>query len=314
MASHLSRRSLLAGLATTVPLVALSPDDSSADTKSIRLGAPIFLQSEDPVQLAQEHRRLQYGAAYCPAATVQDRDRIKAIEKAFKDANVVIAEVGAWKNMLDPDNEKRRANLLYVTERCALADAVGARCCVDIAGSYNPTEWYGPNARNLSREFFDATVENCRHVIDAVKPSRTKFTIEMMGWNLPDGPDSYLALIRAVDRPAFGVHMDVCNGVNCPQRFYNNSSFIGECFQKLGRWIVSCHAKDLKWITELNVHFLEVIPGRGQIDYRRYLTELNQLAAGTPLMIEHLKGSEEYLEAATYIRSVAKEIGVSFAG
>ena len=308
MAFDLTRRAVLAGLAA-IPVAAFEPEDG----KAIRLGAPIFLKSDDPAELAQEHRRLRYGAAYCPPVEISNHARLQAIEKAFKNANVVIAEVGAWKNMLDPDADKRRANLGYVTDRCAIAEAIGARCCVDIAGSYSPTEWYGPNPKNLSKEFFDATVENCRHIIDAVKPVRTKFSIEMMGWNLPDGPDAYLDLIRAVDRPAFGVHMDVCNGVNCPQRFYNNGRFIGECFEKLGKWIVSCHAKDLKWITELNVHFQEVIPGRGQIDYRRYLTELNRLAAGTPLMIEHLKTQEEYTEAATYIRSVADEIGVRFA-
>jgi sugar phosphate isomerase/epimerase len=309
MSFQLTRRSVLAGFAAAIP----AHFPKSTTNRRIRLGAPIFLKSDDPVQLAQEHRRLSYSAAYCPQADIRDKDRIRAIETAFTNENVVIAEVGAWKNMLDPDSDKRRANLAYVTERCALADAVGARCCVDIAGSYNPTEWYGPNPKNLSKEFFDATVENCRHIIDTVKPTRTKFTIEMMGWNLPDGPDSYLELIHAVDRPAFGVHLDVCNGVNCPRRFYNNSGFIGECFQKLGRWIVSCHAKDLQWITELNLHFLEVVPGRGQIDYRRYLTELDRLGMDTPLMIEHLKTPEEYNQAATHIRSVAREVGVRFA-
>ena len=97
--------------------------------------------------------------------------------------------------MLDPDPAKRAANLRYVTERLALAEAVGARCCVDIAGSFNPTVWYGPHPKNLSQEFFDATVENCRKVIDAVKPRATTFSIEMMGWSLPDGPDAYLKLI-----------------------------------------------------------------------------------------------------------------------
>jgi sugar phosphate isomerase/epimerase len=169
----------------------------------VRLGAPIFLKSDDPAALAREHRRLGYSAAFCPQmATVKDPDLLKAIQKAYAAENVVIAEVGAWKNMLDPDTEKRRENLAYVVERCALAEAVGARCCVDIAGSYNPDSWYGPNPKNLSKEFFDATVANCRHVIDSVKPTRTRFTIEMMGWNIPDGPDSYVELIRAVDRRA----------------------------------------------------------------------------------------------------------------
>ena len=308
MAFSLTRRSVLGGMAASVPLVTWA----AGTQKGVLLGAPIFLKSDDPGELAQEHKRLRYGAAYCPQADVHDGDRIRAIEKAFADAHVVIAEVGAWKNMLDPDSDKRRANLDYVTERCALADAVGARCCVDIAGSYDPKVWYGPNPKNLSREFFDATVENCRQIIDSVKPTRTKFTIEMMGWNLPDGPDTYLDLIRAVDRPAFGVHLDVCNGVNCPQRFYNNGAFIGECFDKLGPWIVSCHAKDLQWVVELNVHFLEVIPGRGQMDYRRYLSELAKRNAGIPLMLEHLKTAEEYDEGAAHIRQVAHDIGLKF--
>ena len=36
--------------------------------------------------------------------------------------------------------------------------------------------------------------------------------------------------------------------------------------------------KDLQWIVELNVHFLEVIPGRGEIDYQAYLKKLRQTA------------------------------------
>jgi sugar phosphate isomerase/epimerase len=279
----------------------------------VRLGGPVFLKSEDPAELAREHRRLGYSAAYCPEAKLEDSGRIRAIHDAFAKEDVVIAEVGAWKNMLDPDDAKRRDNLAYVTARCALADEVGARCCVDIAGSFNPSVWYGPNPKNLSREFFDATVANCRQIIDAVKPTRTKFTIEMMGWNLPDSPDAYLQLIKAVDRPAFGVHLDVCNGVNCPARFYQNTAYIEECFAKLGPWIVSCHAKDLQWIVELNVHFLEVIPGRGEIDYQAYLRELAKLPVEAPLMLEHLKTAEEYEEGKQYIRKVGNSVGVRFA-
>ena len=113
--------------------------------------------------------------------------------------------------------------------------------------------------------------------------------------------------------PAFAVHMDVCNGVNSPPRFYRNADFIHECFAKLGRWIVSCHAKDLAWIPEMNVHFQEVIPGRGQIDYATYLRELTQLPVDAPLMLEHLKTAEEYDEGRAYIRSVGDRIGVAFA-
>jgi sugar phosphate isomerase/epimerase len=246
-------------------------------------------------------------------ASLSDSKLLNEIDRAFATENVVIAEVGAWKNLLDPDPVKRRENLDYVTQRCALADAIGARCCVDIAGSYNPSTWYGPDPKNLSREFFDATVENCRHILDAVKPTRTRFTVEMMGWNLPDGPDAYLELIDAVDRKAFAVHLDVCNGINCPQRFYNNADFIRECFRKLGPFIISCHAKDLRWDVEMNVHFEEVVPGRGQLDYSTYLGELAKLGREVPLMLEHLRTAEEYDEGRLYIRNVGDRVGLTFA-
>jgi sugar phosphate isomerase/epimerase len=301
----MTRRAFAGAAAAT--MMAASP------RRPVRLGGPIFLKSDDPREIAREHRRLGYSAAYCPQAKAGDSARVRDIEKAFAAEDVVIAEVGAWVNMLDPDAEKRAKNLRYVIERLALAEAVGARCCPDIAGSFNPTVWYGPHPKNLSQEFFDATVENCRRVIDEIKPKRTKFTIEMMGWSIPDGPDSYLKLIRAVDRTAFAVHMDVCNGVNSPAKFYRSGEFISECFRKLGPWIVSCHAKDLQWIPEMNVHFLEVVPGHGEVDYRAYLTELSNLPVDAPLMLEHLKTAEEYDEGRRYIMKVAGELGLAFA-
>jgi sugar phosphate isomerase/epimerase len=282
-------------------------------TRPIRFGGPIFLRSDDPAELAREHRRLGYSAAYCPKIPIADRDRIRATEAAFQKENVVLAEVGVWVNLLDPDPATRAENLRKVTEGMALADEVGARCCVDIAGSYNPKVWYGPHPKNTSKEFFDATVENVRKIVDAVKPKRSAFSLEIMGWSLPDGPDTYLDLIRAVSRKSFAVHLDVCNGINSPARFYANAEFTRECFRKLGPHIVSCHAKDLAWLPEMNVHFVEVIPGRGEVDYRPILSELAQLPVDAPLMMEHLKTAEEYAEGQRHILKIAAEVGVKIA-
>jgi sugar phosphate isomerase/epimerase len=243
---------------------------------------------------------------------LKEKEKIKAIIKEFAAQDVALAEVGAWVNMLDPDPEKRRKNMDYVQERLALAEELGTRCCVDIAGSYDPKIWYGPNPKNISQEFIDATVENCRRLIDAVKPTRTKFSIEMMPFNFPSGPDDYLKLIKGVDRKAFAVHLDACNVINSPERMYHNGAVIHECFRKLGPWIASCHAKDLNWENYVQVCLREVIPGRGQIDYKTYLTELSRLPVDAPLMLEHLRTAEEYEEGRRYIQGVARELGLSF--
>jgi len=303
----MTRRTAIA-VSAAAPLLA-----AAGGPNPVRLGGPIFLKSEDPRELAREHRRLGYSAAYCPSAKASDTDRIKAIRDGFASENVIIAEVGVWKNLLDSDPAARKENMDAVIQGMALADAAGARCCVDIAGSYNPKVWYGPHPKNLSREFFDATVENCRKIIDSVKPTRSTFCVEMMGWNIPDSADSYLELIKAIDRKQFSVHIDMCNIVNSPTRFYKNSELISDTFRKLGRWIASCHAKDLAWIPEMNMHFVEVIPGRGEIDYKAYLREVAKLPQAAPLMLEHLKNAQEYDEGRNYIRKVGAENGITFA-
>ena len=307
-----NRRQFLAGAAalSAAPSASAAPAAPGSDPQ-VRLGGPIFLKSDDPAQIAREHRRLGYSAAYCPSVRITETERMKAIETAFAREKVVIAEVGAWVNMLDADPVKRAENLKYVTDRLALADALGALNCVDIAGSYSKEVWYGPHPKNLSKEFFDATVQNCRHVIDAVKPKRAAFTLEMMGWAWPDGPDAYLTLIKAIDRPAFAVHFDICNAINSPQRFYNNTALIQECVKKLGSRIKSCHAKDLQWPAEMNVHFVEVIPGRGSLDYTTLLRELARLPQKPPLMLEHLKTEDEYAEGRKYIVKTAAAAGIT---
>lgn len=284
----------------------------ASSVKSVRLGGPAFVSDADPEALAAAHRKLGYRAAYCPGVSLRDSDRLRAIQQAFANHDVVIAEVGRWVNLLDSDPEKRRKNLETVTDGLALAEAIGALCCVDIAGSFNPTSWFGPHSDNFSKKFFDASVENARKIIDAVKPTRAKFCYEMMGWALPDTADSYLKLIKAIDRKGFGVHLDPCNAINSPEKFYNNTALLDECFDKLGKHIVSCHAKDLAWEIEMNVHFKEVIPGKGSLDYATYLKRLAALPHSPPLMLEHLSKAEEYAQGKEHIMSVGSSLGIQF--
>lgn len=301
-----SRREFLIGATS---LAALASVAKAVPMKQLRLGGPIFLKSEDPGELAREHRRLGYRAAYVPKVSTNDRERIEAIIKAFAAEDVVIAEVGAWKNLMDPDDAVRKQNLDYVIDRMALAEEVGALNCVTISGSMNAKHWDGPDKRNDSREFFDATVENSRKILDSVKPKRAKFTLEMILWSPPENADEYLRLIRAIDRPSFGAHIDMCNIINSPQEFYNNGDITRDTFKKLGQSIVSCHAKDL-W--GHGGHFAETIPGRGGLDYGAYLNSIAMYAPNAPLMLEHLTTAEQYEEGKQYIIHIAQENGVAF--
>ncbi len=320
-APTIDRRKFLGRTAATAMaagcVLVRDPVSAAAAPKSgtlnpVRVGAPVFGAPQDPEELALAHRKLGYRAAYCPGVKLNDTERIRDISTGFAKHDVVIAEVGRWCNLLEADADTRAANLGRVTEGLALADEIGARCCVDIAGSYNTDVWYGPHPDNLSQRFFDETIENARKIIDAVRPKRAKFCFEMMGWAIPDSADSYVKLLKAVDREAFAVHLDPCNLINSPSRFYQNGKVIEECFAKLGPWIASCHAKDVTWDVEMQIHFREVTLGTGSLDYKTYLRCLASLPGDPPpLMIEHMKGPEEYDKSRKHLFKLADEIGVS---
>jgi sugar phosphate isomerase/epimerase len=275
----------------------------------MRLGAPIFETYADPDAWIAAVQRRGYRAAYCPVKPDADAATIRAYAEAAERADIVIAECGAWSNPLSLDEETRRAAIAKCQDMLALADAINARCCVNIAGSRGD-KWDGPHAADLTPETFDLIVQTVREIIDAVKPVRAFYALETMPWMYPDSADSYLELIRAIDRERFAVHLDVVNLVCSPQRFFGNAALIRECVAKLGPQIKSCHAKDIALADRLTVHLDEVRPGVGGLDYRTLMCELNKLDLDLPLMLEHLPNEHEYDQAASYVRSVAREINV----
>lgn len=276
----------------------------------LRLGGPTFEKYQDPEGWVKAVKKLGYTAAYCPVGAEAADDVVKAYARAADEADIIIAEVGAWSNPISPDEKTRLLALEKCRRQLALADRIGARCCVNISGSRGQ-QWDGPSAKNLTEETFDIIVETTRAIIDDVKPTRTYFTLETMPWAYPDSVDSYVALFKAIDRTRFAVHMDPVNLVCSPQRYYASGDLIRECFAKLGPYIKSCHAKDILMQTKLTTHLDEIRPGLGGLDYAAFLTELSKIP-GTPLMLEHLKGAEEYKLAADHVRGVAKSIGLSF--
>jgi sugar phosphate isomerase/epimerase len=272
----------------------------------MRLGGPVGTDGADPDRWAAEVRRRGYSAVTFPLKGAD----AAAYAAAARAADIVIAEVGAWSNPLSPDDATRRAALALCQERLALADELGARCCVNIAGSRGQ-RWDGPHPDNLTPDTFALIVETVRAIIDAVQPRRTFYTLETMPWIYPDSAESYLHLIRAIDRERFAVHLDPVNLVCSPQRYFASAALIRDCFATLGPIIKSCHAKDIRLGDGLTVHLDEVRPGLGALDYDVYLTELNKLDADTPLILEHLESEEDYVLAAEHIRSVAGRIEVA---
>jgi len=278
----------------------------------VRLGGPVSGKFADPAEWVKAVKSLGYSAAYSPVQPGASAELIRSYRTEAERNNIIISEVGAWNNTLDPDATKRKTNVQKNINALLLADEIGAMCCVNISGARGEI-WDGPYEGNYSKETFDMIVETVRYIIDQAKPSYAFYTLEPMPYMLPDSPDTYLELIRAVDRRQFGAHLDPVNMISSPQKYYNNGAFLRECFSKLGPYIKSIHAKDIIIMPELTLHLEERRPGLGTLDYSVFLKEASKLR-DIPFMTEHLKSQEDYLLAAKYIRMVGEKSGIVFAG
>lgn len=275
----------------------------------MRLGGPVFVE-KDPELWGRAVQQAGYRATGCPVASSDAPTLKQAFRQVAAEKDILIAEVGAWSNPISPVQEIREKAVAYCKDQLNLAEEMGARCCVNIAGSRGE-QWDGPHPDNLSDETFELTVDTVREIIDAVQPRNAFFALESMPWVWPDSPDAYLKLIQAIDRKQFAVHLDPVNMINSPRKYYENAAFIRECFAKLGPYLKSCHAKDILLSGKLTVHLAETRPGTGALDYRTFLRELNKMPADTPVLLEHLDTEQAYQQAAQFVRETAGELGIS---
>lgn len=255
----------------------------------------------------------RFKAVTAPFNCLTPRDEIDAYREICDRHGVLIAEIGVWRNLFDPDPGRAAEALDYARGQLALADEIGVECCVNIAGTASDAGWDAADRSNFTPETYGRIVDSVREIIDSVSPKRACYALEPMPWMVPDGPDEYLQLIRDVDRAQFAAHMDFVNMINCPRRYLAPEAFIEDCFRKLGPYIRSTHIKDTRMHpTNLTALLEECSPGEGTLDYEAVLRILDRwLPAGAPVLLEHMTTFEEYAAAYDYVAAAADRAGIA---
>lgn len=269
----------------------------------LKLGVSSPLWHESPKQWAKRHKELELEVINFPLTCEDNPALIEEYVKEARAQGLTIAEVGIWRNILDPDEDARKKAIRFAIGQLELADRIGARCCVNIIGARGP-RWDGAYKENYSREAWELGVKTIREIIDTVQPGNTYFTIEPMPWMIPTGPDEYLHLLEAVARDRFAVHMDVFNWMTTPQRYFYNEEFVEECFEKLGKLVRSCHLKDVRMEENYTLSFRETCMGNGAVNIRHLLEVAMSYDKDMPFIIEHLNTDEEYLDNIRYVKDM----------
>lgn len=267
----------------------------------MRLGTTSPLKHDTPAEWAANQVKLGCSAVVFPVQSNESEDKIIEYKKAADEAGLVIAEVGIWRNALAQDPDERKKNVDYCVEQLRLADFIGARCCVNVAGAFGPV-WDGGYRANFTDEAREETVRMVREIIDRANIKNTFFSLEPMPWMIPTGPDDYLKLIGEVDRERFAVHMDIINMINSVDRYFFATEFVDECAEKLGGMIKSCHLKDVHLNSAYTVRLEECAPGCGEFPLRYYAEKMHVIDQDMPMILEHLNRDDEYIRYMGYLK------------
>ena len=274
----------------------------------MRLGGTVCC--ENPAEWEQKLVESGFRTVTAPFTCETSRKETERLLEICEKHDVLIAEVGVWRNPFDA--VKGPANLDYAIRQLRLADELGIPCCVNIAGTDSPAGWDAADRSNFTPETYERIVSSIRTIIDAAKPRKAFYTLEPMPWMVPDSPDNCLQLMKDVDREQFAVHMDFVNMINCPRRFLDAEGFVEECFAKLGPYIKSTHLKDSRMdLLQLTTVLHECSPGEGSLDFVRILRVIDRyLPTDAPVLLEHMSTFNEYRRAYDYVATKAKEAGV----
>lgn len=276
------------------------------------LGGTVTGNYSNPEEWGVLLKKSGFKAITAPFSCLDSEKTIDQYMSIIRENNVLISEIGVWKNLFDPDKEKAQEALEFAKGQLWLADRLGIPCCVNIAGTASPLGWDAADKSNFDKETRQRIIDIVREIIDDVKPANSFYCLEPMPWMLPDSPEEYLKLIEEIGRDKFAVHMDFVNMINSPRRFLLSGYFIEKCFSKLAPYIKSTHIKDSK-MSKLGytTHIDECPPGKGELDYVEVLKILDKYLPGDgAILLEHMNTFEEYDEAFRYVKDKAKEAGV----
>lgn len=277
----------------------------------MRLGVSTKFIHSSPEEWAKKMTELGCRAVVFPVDYTVPENLIADYVLEAKKNDLLIAEVGIWRNVFSPNQQERMDARKYAIGQLRLADEIGATCCVNISGTSGGTIWDGGYSENFTKAQWDNIVEYTRNLIDEVKPTRTKYSIEPMPWMYPTGPDEYLKLMCDIDRESLGIHLDFINMIHSPQRFFFMDDFMEECFEKLGEKILSCHLKDIRLKQELTFQLQETCCGKGSLNIEKYVTLIDRYNKDMPVIIEHLNTDKEYLSSLRYVVERLSKAGIS---
>jgi sugar phosphate isomerase/epimerase len=272
----------------------LAPDWKAKARRNLRLGVFSHLYSRLPV--AEAARRMRADGFHSAVLEYQfadvrldplapDWSAASKITAAFKSAQVRIAALAAYYNVVDPDQARRKHGEARIRAIITNWKLLGSPIVCTETGTLNAkSEWV-----ESPENYTEAGYAQCRDVFAALAKHAAGcgaiLAIEAYWRNVIDSAARTERLFKDVDSPSLQLVMDPCNYYR-NEDLPNMAPMLRDIFRRVGSHTVIAHAKDVK-ATPTGQDLPAA--GLGVMDYPVFLGLLARLDKPLDLIIEHLE-------------------------
>ena len=320
MTKGLSRRQMLQGVAQTAAVcgIGMAAAPSRAATEGSQPGLRIGISTLgftdfSNAALAKELAGAGFGTVqlfltqtdsnfwkYNSRADVSSLTaaRCREIAAAYRDAGLDIHSIGVYTNLIHPDAAEIRANLAYFEAMMEIGGHMGVRTFINEAGHYHDAKSPAPSVPlEFQDEVWPRMVATGMQLAELAAKHEAKVLLEPFYRGFLASAKRLRLFVEAVNSPRVRVLLDPANLIELND--------LDEMFQQLAPWVDCLHAKDRKLHTDRGV-----AAGKGDLDYKRFVTLALKHTPAAPLVLEYV-GAKDYLDARAHLRGAMQAAGIA---
>jgi sugar phosphate isomerase/epimerase len=222
-------------------------------------------------------RELLQEALDQPAAIPDMRARLEA-------NGIAVAGLGAYRNLIAPDDAKRRANITFVKQCLEVAPRFGTAVVATEAGTRHPESDWQPSPENWSRKAWELLCEVLAELLPVAEQAGSILALESYVNNILQTPGQLLDLMERFPTQHLQFVADPYNDLSS-HLLPAAERISADWLNRFEHRFVLAHLKD---VSPEGAEIDTPEFGQGVYPHKLYLDFLRTRRPDLPIMIEHL--------------------------
>lgn len=223
--------------------------------------------------------------------------------EVYDRSGVSIPVLGCYSNLIHPDSELRRENIVLFKEHLRYARDFGASIVATETGTASDQNPWDPHPDNQNEANWNLLREVLTDLAEEAEKYGISIALEGYYNNVINTPERMERMLREVSSKYLGIVADPCNYINRAV-VARQDEVILEMFDRLADYMLIAHAKDI-YISDTK----ESTPaaGTGTLNHSLYYSLLLDRKPGMKIYFEHLNEAQ-MVRSQAFVQGVLAEI------